>query len=149
MYRSFGFSLVEIILVVAALALISGIGFGYYRNFQKNVELETTATTLVFDLRAARSRGMAGEQARKWGIHLVNGESDYYESFSTTSDYANGSVEATTYLSNGARFVSPGEGASKDIIFNTISGTSLADTASLAFEDRTITITITVHGTIY
>lgn len=147
--RRFGFSLVEIILVIAVLALILSIGFGHYRNFQKNVELETAATTLIFNLRNARSRSMAGEQARKWGAHLVNGSSDYYELFSTTSDYASGLVDATTYLSNGVRFTDPGESASKDVIFNAINGSAAANSIALVFEDRIITITITVDGTIY
>lgn len=147
--RCFGFSLVEILLVVAALALISGIGFGYYRNFQKNIELETTADTLLSDLRAMRSRAMAGEQSSKWGAHLVNGSNDYYELFSTTSDYASGSVDVSAYLSAGAQFANPGEGANKDIIFNAITGSASADTISLMFEDRTITITINGSGTIY
>ncbi len=146
---TFGFTLLEVLIVIASLAVISGIGFGYYRNFQKNVELETAVGALISDIKTARGKAMGGVLGKKWGAHIVNSASDYYEIFSTASDYANGSVERSVYLSGAVIFASPSEGMSKDIIFNSITGSTGANTITLAFEDRTINITITGDGTVY
>lgn len=133
------------------LAVLTTVGFGYYRNFARSIELESTSATLMADLKTAQAKSMAGTDNRKWGIHVVNGASDYYEMFSTLTTYSDptASVSATTYLPSGIRFSSPTEGNTRDVLFTKITGVATAASVSLIFESTTRDITIKAVGTIY
>lgn len=131
------------------MAIIGGIGSGFYMNYNKNVEIKSVSETLLFDLKQTQSKSMIGENDStgttvKWGIHFVNGASDYYEIFSTPTDYANVAkiVTTTKYLSSGITFTS----ASQDIIFNRISGGTTASTISIVSQNNTKTINISSFG---
>lgn len=146
-----GFTLLEVVLIMGILAVLTTVGFGYYRNFARSIELESASTGLVSDLKTAQAKSMAGIDNRKWGIHAVNGASDYYELFSTPSNYADplASVSETTYLPGGITFASPAEGTTRDVIFTKITGAATAASLSLIFESTTRDITIKSVGTIY
>lgn len=146
-----GFTLLEVILIMGILAILTTVGFGYYRNFARSIELESATNTLIADLKTAQAKSMAGTDNRKWGIHIVNGASDYYEMFSTPTTYADAtaSVSETTYLPNGVVFSSPAEGNTRDVLFTKITGTATASSVSLNFESTTRMITIKGVGTIY
>lgn len=148
-----GFSLLEILIVLAIIALLGATGVGYYRGFVKGVEIQSVSKTLAEDLRLARSKSMIGEGGFKWGAHVVNtnGGSQYYELFSTPTNYADASklVISTTTLSSGLVFSDPTAGASKDIIFTKISGTTTAATVIITSEGNYATTTISNIGTVY
>ena len=146
-----GFSLLEILMVVAILAILGVSGVGYYRNLAKNVETKNFSQTLVSDLKYARSLSTSGESSLRWGVHAVNGASDYYEFFSSSTTYSDSSmsVSSTTTLPKGVSWVSPAESASKDIIFTRISGTTTADTLIINSESGNTTLTITSLGVVY
>lgn len=151
MFYSRGFSLLELLLVIAILAILATLGFGFFRGFTKNVELDSTAKTIVSDLRDARGKAMSGEDSRKWGIRFINASDDYYEFFSTPTDYsdASKSVKNTAYLARGVSFSSPSEGQNSDVIFGKITGTSTAAAIIIVSESRSKTINITASGNIY
>lgn len=153
MNSSRGFSLLELIIVIAIIALLGSIGSGYYRGFIKNVELQSVSKTLAGDLKHMRSKSMIGEDGVKWGAHIVNtsGGSQYYELFSTPTNYTDGAkdVISTTTLSTGLTFYDPGVGASKDIIFTKISGTTTPATIVVVSEGAYATTTISSIGSIY
>ena len=146
-----GFSLLELLMVIAILGILGAAGFGYYVNVAKNIEISTVARTLASELRDARARAMGGESRRKWGVHAVNGASDYFEVFSTPTNYANGgtTINRTQYLFSGAAFSDPSEGTSKDIIFTGISGTTTASSLTLTSQTQSITVSVTALGLIY
>jgi prepilin-type N-terminal cleavage/methylation domain-containing protein len=146
-----GFTLLELVLVMGILAVLTTVGFGYYRNFARSIELESTSATLTSDLKTAQAKSMSGTDNRKWGIHAVNGPSDYYELFSTPSNYADplASVSETTFLPGGITFASPGEGLTRDIIFGKITGTATPASLSLMYESTTRDITVKSQGIIY
>lgn len=146
-----GFSLIEILIVVSILAVVGLMATGFYRNFVKNIELESVNKTLVFDLKDARSRAINGEDDLKWGIHLVNDNNDYYELFSTPADYVSPSttVKNTVYLPGTIIFTNPPSASSTDVIFNKITATTTAKNINIFFENATKTITITGEGNIY
>lgn len=141
----------EMLLVIAILAILGTIGLGSYRNFAKTVELDSTVSAIVADSRTARARAMAGENDLKWGAHFVNGASDYYEIFSTPSDYASPSktIKDTFYLSRGVIFTVPVEGLTTDVIFTKVTGTTTAETITVSSEGRNKTINFTTVGNIY
>lgn len=146
--KNSGFTLLEVIIVVTVLAILAAIASGIYSNLGKNTELNSVAETISFDLRRAQSRAMVGEGGFKWGIHFVNGATDYYEAFSTPTDYSDAGkvVVATTTLSNGITFSSPAAGFSTDVIFNKITGTTTASSIVIANQNYTKTINTSVLG---
>lgn len=135
--------------MVAILSILVSIGSASYRNYIKSVELDGVTKGIIFDLRQARAKAMSGEERSRWGVHLVNGTDDYYELFLTESDYASATVTATTFLSGGIAFSTPGEGVTKDVVFFKISGTTTSETVGLTFEGETRTITVTSEGVVY
>lgn len=153
MNTSRGFSLLELLIVVAIIALLGAAGAGYYRGFVKSVELQSVSKTLAGDLKHVQSKSMIGEGGFKWGAHVVNtsGGSQYYELFSTPTNYADAtkSVISTTTLSTGLAFADPSAGASKDIIFTKISGTTTAATVVVVSEGKYATTTISSIGAVY
>lgn len=146
-----GFTLLELLIVIAILAVLSSIGIGEYRNYVKNVELEEAGKILSYDLVAARTKAAAGEDQRKWGIRLVNSSSQYYLLFSTPTDFSDAqkTVKATTTLTGNIVFSTPSSGNSLDIIFSKIQATTTTTSASLTVEGKTKTITINSNGSIY
>lgn len=151
MYTSRGFSLLELLIVIAIIAILGTVGSGYYRGFIKNVEIQSVSKTLAGDLRHMRSKAMIGEDGVKWGVHIVNvsGGDQYYELFSTPTNYAGGTVTATTTLSKGLSFSDPSAGASKDIIFTKISGTTTPATVVIVSEGSYSTTTVSSIGAVY
>ncbi|MBI5077804.1 MAG: prepilin-type N-terminal cleavage/methylation domain-containing protein [Candidatus Yonathbacteria bacterium] len=144
-----GFSLLELLIVVAIMALLAAAGAGFYRGFMKNVEIQSASKMIASDLRQMRAKSMIGESGYKWGVRFVKNASgnDYYTLFST--DGTNSTTTATTTLSSGITFIDPVSGY-KDVIFSKISGTiSAATTTIITAEGKTATTTISTIGTIY
>lgn len=137
-------------MVVAIIGILAALGTSSYFGYLKNVEIGSVSREIVSGLREAQGRAMAGESGKKWGVHFVNGADDYYEMFSTATDYAGATVSSATYLRSGVEFVSPASGGSQDIIFNRISGTITAtSTVVISSAGGTATTTVTALGNIY
>ncbi len=144
-----GFSLLELLIVVALMSILLAGGSGFYRGFGKNVELTSTSQTIAADLRQMQAKAMIGDSGYKWGARFVKNTSgsDYYLLLST--DGTNSTTTATTTLSSGITFSDPSSGY-KDIIFNKISGTiATATTTSIRLEGTTATTTVSTTGAIY
>ncbi len=153
MQNSRGFSLLELLIVMALLVTMATVGSGMYRNFGKSVELSSTSQVIAADLRHMQAKAMAGEGGFKWGAHFVNTTTDdYYVLFSTSgttfADVSTDSI-ATTTLSKTIAFSDPSDSTSKDIIFNKISGTTTAATVVIGSEGLTQTVTVSSVGTVY
>ena len=122
MHKNRAFSLLELLIVVAIIAVIGVIGSGFYINYSKNVGIKSAAQTIAFDLKYAQSKSMIGEGGFKWGIHFANTTKDYYEIFSTATDYSGATIISKKYLPDNVFISSPAESGTRDIIFNKISG---------------------------
>ncbi len=150
-----GITLLEILIVAAIVVILSLVAANFYRTYVKNVELDTLSKSMASALKGARTRSVSGEDAYKWGIHLVNSTSttaDYYELFETPTTYSSASttVKETTYFSGGITFTDPADGITKDIIFDRIAGTVTANASTtITFEGKTKTITVTTLGSVY
>lgn len=145
-----GFTLLELLLVIAIMALLSTAGVGSYRGYLKSVEIQSVTEVLASDLRSMRSKSMIGEEGQKWGAHVVNvnNGNHYYELFSTLTNYSSGTVLSTTTLPSGVTFSEPGAGLSSDIIFSKISGTTTPATITITSEGATKSLTVSNIGTI-
>lgn len=148
-----GFTLLEVLIVIAILGTIVAVTAGMYLNFAKDTELEAAAKEIIYDLQTVRSRSMTGDSGLKWGINFVNNTNDYYEIFSTPTNYndASVSIDTTKYLQNAVTFTDPLPATSSVVLFNKISGSIDAEktiTINSAVAGTRI-ITITTSGNIY
>lgn len=150
-----GFSLLEVLIVVTIVALLASASSGLYSNYNKGVEIKSVAETLLFDLKEMQSKSMVGENDSagltvKWGIHFVNGATQYYELFSTPTTYSDVAKKIifTKYLSKGLTFTDPATSSTKDIIFNRISGGSTASSVSITSSGSTKTLSVSTIGNI-
>lgn len=149
-----GITLIETLLVIGVLVILAVTGSGIYRNYSKNVELESNANAIISDLKSVQSKAINGEESLKWGIRFVNppaGASDYYVIFSTPTDYSDPARQdkRTVYLTDRITFSDPIEGNNNDIIFNKVRGTVDAQKqVILTFEGTNRPITVTTLGTI-
>lgn len=150
MYKNRAFSLLELLIVVAILAIIGAIGSGFYVSYGKNISIKSTAQTILFDLKNAQSKSMAGVDGYKWGIRFVNSTTDYYEIFSTPTDYsAATSFLPRVYLTDSISFSDPATSSTKDIIFNKISGGTSDSTITINTSTASKTVNISSIGNIY
>jgi len=119
--KTFGFTLLELLIVIGITATLSVVGIGFYVNQQKSKLLENTALEIANYLRYTQQKSIAQEQGQQWGVHFENPTSgnDYYALYTGTT-YTT-PIE-TKYLPTGIVFTTPADGASIDISFNKLTG---------------------------
>ena len=150
-----GFTLLEVLITIAILAILVSFSSAYYRNIAKSRELGVSVKNIISNLKYSQGKAIAGEDQMKWGIHFINGPSafdDYYEIFSTPTVYADAStvITETIYLPSTVIFNDPAASSNKDIIFDRIKGTISAQaTIGITSESNSKIITINAQGNIY
>ncbi|OGY99377.1 MAG: hypothetical protein A2945_00780 [Candidatus Liptonbacteria bacterium RIFCSPLOWO2_01_FULL_52_25] len=149
-----GFTLLEVLIVIALLAVLGVAGVGYFGSSSRQVELDSTAKNIVAALRDARSRALSGQGGFHWGVHFVNSSTAgvyYYELFPATSTYlgATNTVEVTYYLPVGISFSSPASGASTTVLFNKGTGTATTSSITIGSQIATATVNVSPVGTVY
>lgn len=133
-----GFTLLELLIVVAILVLIGALSVNYLSFYQKDLDLEKDADQIVNYLEQARNKSMAKEDNKAWGVHFENpaSGSDFFELYSTNTNYAGGTVSEKIYLSSGIIFSDPVTGNSTDIQFSKLSA-SVASSTSVTIVSQT------------
>ena len=148
-----GFTLLELLIVISILAVLSAIGSGFYINYVRDSEVSSAANNIISDLKSTQAKSITGEDDRKWGIRFINARDDYYEIFSTPTDYSDPAktVQLTVYLSGGVYFTQPAESSNSTVIFNKIKGTtgSNASITISSSSNRAKTANVTTLGNIY
>ncbi|NTW22633.1 prepilin-type N-terminal cleavage/methylation domain-containing protein [Candidatus Falkowbacteria bacterium] len=148
-----GFTLLELLLAIAVLLLLTVASKELYSGYIRNNDLDSTAKTLASDLAGARNKAMAGGGDNNWGAHLVNQAAapDYYEIFSSPADYAHAStsIKQTVYFPKTVDFGDPLSGASKDIIFARLVGTTTATSTIVSSLTSSMTISVNLNGLVY
>jgi prepilin-type N-terminal cleavage/methylation domain-containing protein len=150
-----GFTLMEILLVVAVLGILVATATPVYRAFLTGTELDTVQKNIMFDLKRARNNSITGENGLKWGVHFNSATgSFYYQIFSTPGVFASVSttIESTNYLPKAIIFTVPAVSSTRDIIFEKISGTLLATSSVQIYnpsQNLTKTINVNLSGHVY
>lgn len=144
-----GFTLIEIVLVIAIFGILLGLSAMYYQSTQVRTDIHTQATNIVHYLRLAQSNAASGLNNQDHGVHF---ESGYYTTFRGSSYVQNDpnnfrmDLPSTMTVSN----ISLNGGGSSVIFTKSTGETTNYGTISLtsAQINKTIPITITEVGTI-
>lgn len=68
--NSLGFTLLEILLSIALIAAIAGIGTPIYLSLQTRNDLDVTATTIAQSVRRSQILAESGEGDDSWGVRI-------------------------------------------------------------------------------
>lgn len=147
-YDRRGFTLLEIVLTMAILAILFSVGMLSYSGFNRTIDVNTVADTLSGHLRRAQTRAMGADDLLRWGIHFENPTSgdDFYSLYSGNS-YAT-DVEKY-FLPTGVVFTTPATSATVDVSFEKLSGANVAgatQTVVIQTTDGLQSKTITINS---
>lgn len=124
MKKGFGFTILEIIIVLGILGILSVALTAAYQSFQRAAVLDISSRQIVLKLREAQARALNGEDGKRWGIRFDNSLLGY-RLFSTLTTFASGVVKDTSYLESRVEyktFDSGAVGTPLDVIFERITG---------------------------
>jgi prepilin-type N-terminal cleavage/methylation domain-containing protein len=116
-----GFTLLEIIIVVAIMSVVGAIGITSFRSFQRYADIDASANQIVAVLREARDRTAATDVASAYGVHFESGR---YVRF-LGPVYDEGAVTNVVYtLPPALELYDINVGGDSDIIFNSLDGSA-------------------------
>lgn len=125
-----GFSLAELLVVMAIMAILATIGFSSYAGFKNKQSVEAEVAKLTATVREAMELSRSQADSGPWGVHIANpagAENDFYEIWRGDL-YVSGTVTSRLNLSATNGFTDPADGAAKDVIFARATGLPTAST---------------------
>lgn len=141
-----GFSLIEMIVVVAVMLTLVGLATASYRTFGQNVSLETAAQRVVIVLDEARNRTIGSEDDSHFGVHF---ETDKYVLFKGNVYDENSSDNVIHTLPTGIEISSIVlAGGGDDVAFAGVSGAT-TNTGTVTLQrssDPAVTQTIAISA---
>lgn len=144
-----GFTVIEIVLVLALIGILLGMSILYYGNTQVRADIDSQASNIVHYLRLAQSGASSGLNDKSHGIHFEAASYTTFEGDSyNQADPENFKIDLPATMTINAISLN---GGGNDVIFSKTDGdTANYGTISLnsAQINKTITITITSVGTI-
>lgn len=139
-----GFTLIEALISVAAIALIAGIGIPVYLSFSTRNDLSLTATTLVQNYRRAQVLSEASDGDSSWGVRVASNTITLFKgaSFATRD---------VIYDEENAFPVSITSSGLTEVVFAKFTGLPLSigtTTLTLVATGDTRTVALNTYGTI-
>lgn len=121
--RTAGFTLVELIVVVAISAVVSVGGFMTIYKYRAAQNIKLALNEIVAVTRNTQGMSITQKNGKQWGIRFSNSVADG-QSFRTWSgsSFASSSPNQTYKLRSGVNFGNPATGKDIDVIFSAISG---------------------------
>ncbi len=140
-----GFTLLEILIAVAVMALAAGLGFMSLSGMRRTAALDEASRNIVAVLRDAQARAIAQSAGASWGVRFaaVAGGDDFYALWSGSSFSG---ATSTVSLANTLEFEDPAAPGTRDVLFAKLTGLPAASATitvriiSAPSERRTIII---------
>lgn len=146
-----GFTLIEILIVIATLSILASAVIINFHDFQLNADLNNEAEKILNIVKLAQNKTLASEEGSSYGIHLEN---NLYVLFKGQV-YSNSSIDNLYYelLPSVEIYEINLNGGGQDIIFNRVTGeTSQSGNFKLKLkssDSRTETISVISSGHIF
>ena len=133
-----GFTLLELMVIMTITLIVGTASFLSFPAFRSRNTLRLSGDELRGQLRDAQFRAISQDSSSKWGVHFegVPNGNDWYAVFSGDT-YAGGAVQTKSSLPSNLKFIDPAEGASKDVIFEKLTGVTAATAANISLIDNT------------
>jgi len=128
--KTFGFTLLELLIVITITTILVGIGISSYVSQQRAKLLDTTVQEIVGYLRYAQQKSVAQEGGNQWGVHFENLASgnDFYALYTFDNFCATSSSPIETrYLPAGIEFQTPVQENSIDMSYEKLTGLLCGD----------------------
>ena len=143
-----GFTLLEVVMVVALLIVVMTGAIAALGSFRKTIDLNTVAEEIASNLRRAQTRAMNADSLSRWGIHFANPASgdDFYSLYS--GDTYTADVEKN-FLPGAAVFTTPSASSTQYVLFEKLSGALVSGSATstvMQTADGSRSKTITVNS---
>lgn len=138
-----GFTLVEVLLSVAVIAVLAGISAPVFSRLSTKNDLDTAVVSLAQSWRRVQALSMANDGDTVWGVKVGAGSITVFKGTSFASRDTNYDETFTLPLTISV------SGAVTEITFNKLTGTpSATGTVSLTSFGDTTTLTINSKGTV-
>lgn len=142
-----GFTLIEVLIAVAIMAILGLIALSAYNTLTKQVDLDSTSQSIISTLQLARSQTLASEGDTRYGVHFDSGQ---YVLFAGDTYTAGDPANKVYPLSSSEIYLVNLNGGGNEVIFDRIRGTTSQDgSISLRLTEtpsRTITIAVDTQG---
>lgn len=115
------FTLVELTIVIAIIAMLGTVGINYYLSAHRQTILRTTSDAVVAFLYEAKQNSIAQHEGAEWGVRFSNpiGAEPFYALFQGPT-FINPIQQR--FLDSSLDFSFPAEGQNIDIVFSRITG---------------------------
>lgn len=137
-----GFTLIEVLLSIALIGLIAGIGAVVYQQMQNRNDLDVAVTSIATDARRALALSSAADGDTSWGIRIDAGALTLFQGTSYASRIS--TFDEVTTLSPA---ISPS--GLQEVVFAAFTGLpQTTGTLTLTGANDSRTLTINAQGTI-
>ena len=153
MKKKLGFTIIELLIVIALIAIITAVALPNLYGRKNTNDLKNTITQIGILLRQAQSDAMLQEGGFSWGVHFQNSTNTapYYALFSASSSAEN--ISSYYRLPSDVGYMSSTLpiGSSLDISFSPILGATTSTSVSLYLlnqPSQVMTISIASTGAV-
>lgn len=138
-----GFTLLEILLVLAMISIISGFSIPVYQTFQVKNDLDISANTVASSFRRAQVLAEASDGDSQWGVKVLSGSITLFQGASyaaRTSAFDEVFTVPTSIVPTGL----------SEVVFDRLTGQALSTgtVTMTATTGQVRTIAITAKGTV-
>lgn len=153
--RTFGYTLVEILIVISIIGLFTGAGIVEYRSYSRRQALTSATRSLVADIRLAQEYALSGKRPTGCtpdidliGYYFKITAANYTVSAACTALPANYPVVKTVLTPSGITYTPAGNFTFKVLGAGLLTGANYSITVKQPSTNTTQTVTVTHDGQI-
>ena len=119
-----GFTLVELLIIIAAICILAAMAGGSFRFFGRATDLNNNAEEIINALRLAQNKTLASEGASQYGVYFATSSLPNQYVLFKGSSYVSRDVsfDETHQLSKKTEIFEINLGGGKEAVFNKVSG---------------------------